>query len=53
MIRVVLLGALIALSGCAPSFAELAADPAPACLKWTWVYGSGELSRYHGCDAIK
>lgn len=55
MIRsLIVLGALIALSGCAPDIQAwgdaLKADPAPACVRWTWVYGSGELSRYHGCD---
>jgi hypothetical protein len=43
----------MALSGCAPDLAALSQDPAPACFRWTWVYGSGELSRYHGCDAVK
>ena len=34
----------------ASDIAALANDPAPVCFRATYVYGSVEVSRYHGCD---
>lgn len=51
MTRAALLVGILLLAGCTPTLDALADDKAPVCLKWTWVYGSGSVSRYHGCDA--
>jgi hypothetical protein len=43
--------ALLCLTGCAPDLAALAADPTAVCIRATYVYGSVEINRNHGCEA--
>ena len=48
MIRAVAL--LLMLAGCAPDLAALAADTNALCVQATYVYGSIQINRNHGCD---
>ncbi len=55
MIRALCLAAAASLAGCtdmASVAAALAQDPAAICVRVTTLYGSGELSRNHGCEAL-
>lgn len=42
----------ISATGCAPDLTALANDHNALCARWTWVYGSGEINRNHGCDKL-
>jgi len=49
MIRILAGVALVCLAGCAPDLSALAADKNALCLRATYVYGSVEIDRNHGC----
>ena len=51
--RIILLaGTLVVLAGCAPDLQALSQDHNSDCIRVTWIYGSAEINRNHGCDPI-
>jgi hypothetical protein len=38
--------------GCAPDLAALAQDKNALCVRVTWLYGSAEINRNHGCETM-
>jgi hypothetical protein len=47
--RLVAIGALLALTGCAPDISALANDKNQDCVQWSTPWGSGLFSRNGGC----
>ena len=48
--RVLLLALPLLAGGCAPDLKALAEDKNAICIRVTYVYGSAEINRNHGCD---